>query len=370
MKITDVKVYALSAPINDPYRIAGHTINDVTATLVEIESDTGLRGYGEALTRLGPTVAREVVSVILKPILMNADPMNVDVLWERMFATMSYRGHWKGFMLEAMSGVDIALWDLMGKALNQSVSSLLGGRHREEVEAYGSSILHKDRAAMVEEAHDVVQQGYRKLKVKVGMGVETDFANVKAIREAVGPDIGIMLDANSGYDAETSLKLGYLIEPLDIIWLEEPVPPYDYEGYRKLSERLRVPIVGGECEFTRWGFRDLIIRGKVAMIQPDICRCGGFTEGRKIAALASAHGIAIAPHYGASSAVSIAASLHYAASLSNLFVVEQMFTENALREGILKDPILRCVDGKMTVPTGPGLGIELDFDKINEYLLP
>ena len=223
---------------------------------------------------------------------------------------------------------------------------------------------------MVEEAHDVVRHGYRKIKVKVGMNVETDFANVKAIREAVGPDIGIMLDANSGYDAETSLKLGYLIEPLDIIWFEEPVPPYDYEGYRRLSERLRVPIAGGECEFTLWGFRDLIIQGKVAMIQPDICRCCGFTEGRKIAALASAHGISIAPHYGASAAVSIAASLHYAASLSNLFIVEQMFTENALREGILKEPVLRCVEGKMAVPTGPGLGIELDFDKINKYLLP
>ena len=196
----------------------------------------------------------------------------------------------------------------------------------------------------------------------------TDFENVKAIREAVGPDIGIMLDANSGFSMEEALRLGVLLEPLNILWFEEPVPPQDLEGYARLSESLRIPVVGGESEFTRWGFRDLILRGKVSMIQPDIARCGGFSEARKIAAFAGACGVTIAPHTGASSAVSIAAAVQWASSLSNLYIFEHMYTENPLRTEILKDPVLECHNAVINVPGGPGLGIEIDISKMKKYM--
>jgi L-alanine-DL-glutamate epimerase-like enolase superfamily enzyme len=368
MKIADVRSYTLSAPLAKPWRFAGVVISETTATIVEVETDNGLIGYGEALTRLGPSAAREVVTSILKPVVLGADPMNVDVLWERMFSTMKSRGHWKGFMIEAISGVDIALWDLIGKAQNQPISTLLGGRHHEKLEAYASSIMLMERGKMVKEAQDLVRQGFEKIKIKVGLGVDTDFGNIRAIREAVGPDIGIMLDANSGYSTEEALRLGVRLEPLNILWLEEPVLPQDLEGYARLSDALRMPVIGGESEFCRWGFRDLILRGKVTIIQPDIARCGGFTEGRKIAALASSHGVSVAPHTGASGAVSIAAAIHFASSLSNFCLYEHMYTENPLRTEILKDPILECENGFVKVPTGPGLGIEIDKEKLKCYV--
>jgi len=368
MKLTDVRSYTLSVPLAKPWKIAGIVMAEMTATLVEVEADNGLIGYGEALTRLGPSAAREVVQNILKPVVLGADPGNVDVLWEKMFSTMKSRGHWKGFMIESISGVDIALWDLIGKAMNQPVSRLLGGRHHEKLEAYASSIMLMERPEMVKEAKDLVRQGFKKIKVKVGLGVDTDFGNVKAIREAVGPDIGIMLDANCGFSTEEALRLGVMLEPLNILWFEEPVPPQDLEGYARLSDSLRIPVVGGESEFTRWGFRDLVLRGKVAMIQPDIARCGGFTEARKIAAFASACGVTIAPHTGASGAVSIAAAVQWASSLSNLYIFEHMYTENPLRTEILREPVLECHDAVIKVPGGPGLGIEIDKGKMRKYM--
>jgi L-alanine-DL-glutamate epimerase-like enolase superfamily enzyme len=285
-----------------------------------------------------------------------------------MFSTMKSRGHWKGFMIEAISGVDIALWDIMGKALKQPICRLLGGRHREKLEAYASSVMLMERSEMVKEAQDLVRQGFKKIKVKIGLGVETDYENIKAIRQGVGADIGIMLDANCGFSTEEALRLGAKLEPLDIRWYEEPVLPHDLEGYATLAGSLRIPIAGGESECTRWGFRDLILRGKATVIQPDLGRCGGLSEARKIATLASVHGVRVAPHTGASGAVSIAAAIHFAASLSNFYIYEHMYTENPLREDILTEPILECKNGFVKVPEGPGLGIEIDRDKLKRYI--
>jgi L-alanine-DL-glutamate epimerase-like enolase superfamily enzyme len=368
MKISDVRAYTLSAPLKKPWKIAGMLMKEMTATIVEVETGDGLIGYGEALTRLGPSATTEIIDSILKPVLVGSDPMEVDVLWERMFSTMKGRGHWKGFMIEAISGVDIALWDILGKALGQPVCKLLGGCHQKKLETYASSIMLQEENEMVKDAVDLVSQGFQKIKVKVGFGVERDSKNIKAIRDAVGPDIGIMVDANCGYSLEAALRFGKIMETLDVIWFEEPVPPYDLEGYEKLNSTLRIPVVAGECEFTRWGFRDLILRGKVPIIQPDIARCGGFTEGRKIGSLASTHDITVAPHTGASGAVCIAAAVQFSASLSNFHIYEHMFPENPLREDILKEPVLECKEGFVHVPEGPGLGIEIDPGKLKRYL--
>jgi L-alanine-DL-glutamate epimerase-like enolase superfamily enzyme len=368
MKISDVRAYTLSAPIKKPWKISGMLMAEMTATIVEVESDSGMIGYGEALTRLGPAATQEIVASILKPVLVGSDPLEVDVLWERMFSTMKGRGHWKGFMVEAISGVDIALWDLLGKALDQPVCKLLGGCHREKLESYASSIMLMEEQEMVADARDLVERGFRKIKVKVGIGVEKDFRNIKAIREAVGPGIGIMVDANCGYSLEQAMRFGRMMESMDALWFEEPLPPYDFDGYEKLNRMLSIPVVAGETEFTRWGFRDLILRGGVPIIQPDIARCGGFTEGRKIASLASTMGVSVAPHTGASGAVCIAAAVQFAASLSNFEIYEHMYPENPLREDILKEPVLDCRNGLLHVPMGPGLGIDIDRSKLKDYI--
>jgi L-alanine-DL-glutamate epimerase-like enolase superfamily enzyme len=368
MRISDVQAYTLKCPLKKPWRIAGLVMSEMTSTIVEVKSDSGLVGYGEALTRLGPGVTKEVVEAILKPVLIGENPLDVDVLWERMFSTMMSRGHWKGFMIEAISGVDIALWDLNGKILDKPVATLLGGRHHEKLESYASSVMIMDTGEMVEEAKSLIEQGYKKIKFKIGRGVEEDFRYLEAARAAVGPNIGIMADVNSGYSLASALRLGGMLPSLNLLWLEEPLPPQDLDGYARLNESLSVPVAAGESDFTRWGFRDLIIRGKVPVIQPDIARCGGFTEGRKIAALASAHGVTVSPHTGASGAVCIAAAVQFAASLSNLHIFEYMYPENPLREDILREPVLQCDAGFVEVPTGPGLGIEIDPRKIEKYM--
>ena len=342
----------------------------MTSTIVEVEADGSLIGYGEALTRLGPGVAREVIQAILKPVLMREDPLHVDVLWEKMFSTMMSRGHWKGFMIEALSGVDIALWDLNGKILRQPVSTLLGGRHHEKLEAYASSIMIMETADMITEAKSLVERGFRKIKFKIGQGVEKDYEYLRAARETLGDGIEIMVDANSGYSLESALRLGSKLPKLDVRWFEEPVAPHHTVNYARLAESLSVPVVAGESEFTRWGFRDLIVNGKVPVIQPNVARCGGFTEARKIAAFASAYGVTVAPHTGASGAVCIAAAAQFAASLSNFCTFEHMYPENPLRDDILKGQSFDCVDGYVHVPGGPGLGIEIDPAGIEKYLGP
>jgi D-arabinonate dehydratase/D-galactarolactone cycloisomerase len=285
-----------------------------------------------------------------------------------MFSTMMARGHWKGYMIEAISGIDIALWDLNGKALGKPAAALLGGIHHETLEAYASSVMIMDTDAMIAEAKSLVDMGFGKIKFKIGRSAEEDYAYLRAAREALGPDIGIMVDVNCGYSLESALRLGAKLPGLDVLWFEEPVPQHHYESYARLVESLSVPVVAGECEFARWGFRDLILAGKVPVIQPDIARCGGFTEARKIAALASAHGVSVAPHTGASGAVSIAASVQFAASLSNLHIFEHMYPENPLRDDLLVEPVLACEKGRIQVPTGPGLGIEIDPSKVQKYM--
>ena len=240
-------------------------------------------------------------------------------------------------------------------------------KEKPVVHPYMANSVPEIKEEMLKEAAELIRRGFNKIKLKIGQGVERDLDYIKTARQALDPQIGIMIDANSGYTFESALRLGKMLEPLNILWFEEPVPPYDYNAYARLNDALPMPVVAGECEFTRWGFRDLIVRGKVPVIQPDVARCGGLTEARKIAALASAHGVTVAPHTGASGAVSIVASMHYAASLSNFYVFEYMYPENPLREDILKADVFKCENGYMKIPDEPGLGIELDEENIAKY---
>jgi len=366
MKIKAIETYFFECPLEKEFHpswIPAHAQTANRCVILKLITDDGIEGisaasvFSEEQARLARFIAVDTIGRFL----IGMDPTELDILTRVI--------NMYGFMLGGRPWfVEVALWDLIGKALNQPVSTLLGGRHHEKLEAYASSIMLMERSEMVKEAKDLVKQGFKKIKVKVGLGVETDSGNIKAIRETVGPDIGIMLDANCGFSTEEALRLGVMVEPLNILWFEEPVPPHDLEGYARLSDSLRIPVVGGESEFTRWGFRDLILRGKVSVIQPDIARCGGFTEARKIAALASSHGVTVAPHTGASGAVSIAAAVHWASSLSNLYLFEHMYTENPLRTKILKEPILEFQNGFVKVPSGPGLGIEIDKNKMKKYL--
>jgi len=368
MKITNVEAFGLVAPLKEPWKIAGVVMSEMNATVVKISTDTGIVGIGESLARLSSETTRSIIDNILKPILMGADPFDVEILWEQMFSRMRTRGHHKGFMIEAISGVDIALWDIMGKATNLPVYKLLGGKAREKIEVYASSLLFKGTDVLVKEALELVEEGYRGIKLKIGQGLKKDIENVRAIRNAIGEDINLMVDANSGFDAHSAIALGKELEQYHVFWLEEPVPPDDIHGYEKVTRAVNIPVAAGESEFTRYGFRDLITLGNVAIVQPDVARAGGISECKKIATLASVYNLPYCPHTGASGAVCVAASLHLSAAIPNFLLYEHMYPPNPLREDILKEPLPEVKDGYIEVSDKPGLGIELDDGKIAQYM--
>ena len=367
MKIVNVKPMVLRAPIKEPWRIGTAVYAEMHALLVRVETDEGISGYGEGLARLAPEAAASVVEKILKPVLVGQDPFDVELIWDRMYRTMQGRGHSKGFMLEAMSGVDIAIWDILGKALEQPVYRLLGSFGRTSLPVYASSLLFKPTKELVREAEWLAEQGFSAMKLKVGQGVDIDIENVREIHRALGDGVKLMVDANSAFDTLSALELGRKLEAESVVWFEEPVAPENLEGYTRLAHSLDIPIAGGESEFNRWAFKELFVRQAIDIIQPDLGRCGGFTEARKIAAIASVFDVPVAPHTGASSAVEIAAAMHWAAALPNMLIFEYMYPPNPLREELLLEPLPPVKDGCVQVPKMPGLGIEIDEQALSRF---
>ncbi len=385
MKITNVEGISLAVPIQNPIKapisiphadeLEKVVFKEYRTTLVKVETDEGITGYGECMVRLAPTATRDIVNY-LKPILLGKDPMDTEYIWELLFGTMMNRGHFQGFYIEAISGIDVALWDIKGKALNVPVYKLLGGNSNPKIWAYASSIRFRGMETMLATAQKFVDEGFNAMKIKIGQGFETDVMAVAAVREHVGKDVTLMVDANCGYDVKTALKIGKELEKYNITWFEEPISPADYEGYRRLSESLDVPIAAGEAHFLRYGLKDLIVKGKVDIIQPNVCRAGGFTECLKIHGLSSAYNVPYLTHTGSSSAVCIAASLHLAAALPDCFIFEHMQSDwskdqrNPLRWDLTPLPIKSFQDGFIELEDKPGLGLEINEDVIKTYRLP
>lgn len=340
------------------------TINTV---IVRVTTDTGLVGYGEAKAPVAPEATREIVRDLLAPVVLGADPLGIDVLWERMYSTMRLRAHQSGFLLEALSGVDLALWDLAGKALGVPVCTLLGGAHRSRVKVYASGLPGlkpgDDAAArgrLQDDARALVAQGFRAIKLAVGFGVEVDVDTVRAVRDAVGDRIALFCDAAGNYDVDQAGRLGRLLEPLGVGWLEAPIPPEHVDGHARLAQTLTLPIAT-DLLSTRYQVRDFLVRGALDIVQPDVCRAGGLSECRRIAHLADVFGAGFAPHVSIGSVIQFAASAHLAAAVPNFVIMEYWIGENPLGNATLKTP-LRLEDGMLRVPVGPGFGLEINED--------
>jgi D-galactarolactone cycloisomerase len=376
MKIREVRTYVLRHPLPEAEVFGSskgwHTVRQ--ALLVEIVSDEGLSGFGEAYGPPGPS--RTLVDELYAPRLVGRDALEHAVIWEDLYNTFRDYGR-KGWPVAAISSVDIALWDLKGKALGQPVARLLGGPFRTQVRAYATG-LYRHRVedhtrALAREAEAYAAEGFRAMKMKVGFGLEEDARNVRAVRAAIGPDRVLAMDANHAYDAGQAIRLGRKVEECDLAWFEEPVVPEDVDGYCQVRAAVRMPVAGGETEYARWGFRDLCVRRAVDILQPDICGCGGFTEAGRIAALASAHGITVFPHVWGS-AVGLFASLQFAAALPPnppaMLPSELLFeldrTPNPLRDHLAQNPVKRAGD-VIEVPGGPGLGLEIDRQVLERY---
>jgi D-galactarolactone cycloisomerase len=374
MKITSVRTHVLEARLSEPFAYSRAWYKTRMAMIVEIETDNGLVGWGECY---GPAWITATVVKSMTPLLIGMDPLRTDALWQELYSRFRDHGQ-KGVVIEGLSGIDIALWDIKGKHFGVPAYQLMGGPLRTNVQAYATGLYRRSSGDPVqylaEEAAGYVAEGFKAVKLKVGFGVEEDAAVTRAVRAAIGPDVALMVDANHAYDAVAAIRLGKMIEEHDIGWFEEPVPPEDLNGYRQVKAALSIPIAGGECEFTRFGFRDLLVSRALDIIQPDTCAAGGLSECKKIADMAVAFGMRYNPHVWGTG-VAIAASLQLLAVLPpltppSLAATEPMLeldrTEHPIRMALLTQPI-EHVGGIVQIPDGPGLGIEIDRDTLTRF---
>src|SRR5215470_2202970 len=270
--------------------------------IVEVFSDDGLVGIGNAA--LAPSVTKQVIDLYLRPLLIGSDPWDIEFLWQHMYRKTMAFGR-KGIGMVAISAVDIALWDLLGKSAKQPVYRLLGGRTKNRVSVYASRLYSVKLGELAAEARRYMEEGYRAVKLRFGWGpvdgasgMQRNVQLVRTVRETVGDDIDVMADAYMGWTLDYAKRMLPLLEPFHLRWLEEPVIPDDIHGYAELKSHGRIPIAGGEHEFTLYGFRELLEARAVDYIQFDTNRVGGISQARKIAALAEAHSVPVIPHAG------------------------------------------------------------------------
>jgi L-alanine-DL-glutamate epimerase-like enolase superfamily enzyme len=385
MKIAAIRTIALSCTVDPPYASAAGVQSRRGGLLVEVETDDGIVGIGEA--GLGGGATATVIEKDLAPLLIGEDPLLIEGLWQRMFHRTRQYGR-RGVVMQAMSGIDIALWDIAGKIAKLPVYKLLGAC-RDRVEAYASGGFYqegKSAADLAGEAEGYRARGFKGMKMKVGRNPSTqthlrefvgnaqfcevepeeDLARVAAVRDALGPRAKLMVDVNCALSPAIAIEMGRAMEPYKLYWIEEPVATDDIEGSAQVAAALATPIAGYETELGLYGFRQLIGRGAVDIVQPDLAWSGGFSECRRIAALAQAHHRMVAPHAFAS-AVNLVAALHFAAAIPNGLVLEWDQNPNAIRDELLKEPLRLEKDGTVKLPERPGLGIELDRAAVERY---
>src|SRR5215469_7458758 len=374
MIIKAIRTHILEATLSQPFAYSRAWYESRTAMIVEIETDDGLIGWGECY---GPARMTAAVVASVTPWLIGEDPLRTDHLWQMIYARLRDHGQ-KGVVIQGLSGLDIALWDIKGKHFGAPVHQLLGGAARKEVAAYATGLYRRKSGDpiryLAEEAAGYVAEGFKAVKLKVGFGVEEDARVTRAVRGAIGPNVALMIDANHAYDALAAIRLGRQVEQFDIGWFEEPVPPEDIAGHLAVKAALSIPLAGGECEFTRYGFRNLLVSRAVDIVQPDTCAAGGLSECKKIADMAEAFGIRYNPHVWGTG-IAIAASLQLLAVLPphtplSLKPAEPLLefdrTEHPIRQAILTSAI-EHKGGVVRVPDGPGLGIEIDRKALERF---
>ncbi|MHA4735010.1 mandelate racemase/muconate lactonizing enzyme family protein [Ensifer adhaerens] len=376
MKIVAVRTHLLEHRLAVPFESASMRFDRRAHVLVEIECDDGTIGWGECL---GPARPNAAVVAAYTPWLIGQDPRQTEKLWAILYNALRDQGQ-RGLAITALSGIDIALWDIKGKHYRASVSMLLGGRWRESVRAYATGSFKRDGVDRVSDnALEMAErraQGFHACKIKIGFGIEEDLRVIRAVREAIGDEMRLMIDANHGYTVTEAIRLGKAAADYDIDWFEEPVVPEQLSAYRAVSAGQPIPVAGGETWHGRYGMWPAIESRAVDILQPDLCGCGGFSEMAKITSLATLHGVRIVPHVWGTG-VHIAAALQFMAAMTpdpvRVNPIEPILefdrTENPFRQAVLKAPI-EAVDGVVAIPDAPGLGIEIDRDALARFKMP
>jgi L-rhamnonate dehydratase len=368
MKITDVKAIVLRLP--EISTAADGTQDDL---IIVVETDAGITGYGEVDT--SPLVGKAVVDAYmshgtcygLREVVLGKDPFDYEQVWQEMWAGTYYYGRF-GPVVHVMSGIDMALWDIMGKATGMPVHKVLGGSYYKRIRPYASALMPETADEVRELVEAQVQRGFTAVKLgwgPLGYDVRRDVELVRAARRAAGDHTELMIDIGKRYRFKTALYMARACEQFNVYWLEEPLPAEDLDGYRRLSDAASVRIATGEEESGRLAFARLIRETGIDVVQPDISRCGGLTEMKKIAMLAADANTLCVPH-AFKTGILVAATIQFIASIPHAPFLEFSVTESGIRKEILAHPFEQK-DGYVEVPQLPGLGIELNPEVIRKY---
>lgn len=373
MRIARVRTHLLEHRLEVPFESASMRFDRRQHVLVEVECDDGTVGWGECL---GPARPNAAVVAAYAGWLAGQDPLETEKIWATLYNALRDQGQ-RGLTITALSGIDIALWDIKGKHFGVPVSTLLGGRWRESVRAYATGSFKRDGVDRVEDnAAEMAGHraaGFHAGKIKIGFGVEEDLRVIAAVREAIGPDMRLMIDANHGYDLREAIALGQRAAEYGIDWFEEPVIPEALSAYRAVRAGQPIPVAGGETWQGRWAMKEPLESRCIDIVQPDLCGTGGFTEMKRIMDMAVLAGVRLVPHVWGTG-VQIAASLQFmAAQIPDPVRVDPVApileldrTHNPFRQAILTRPIEHD-RGTVSIPSGPGLGIEIDRAALAEF---
>lgn len=360
MKIARLTTIPVKVPLAKPLKTAIHDIRSVGCVLLRLETDEGLVGESYIFTING--VRLKVFDEMIRGLahqVEGKDPHYVEAIWQAVWSEINPIGH-KGVSVSALTAIDTACWDLVGKAANRPLHQLFGAvRDRVWTYASGGLWLHLNIDELQAEACDFVDQGFRSMKVRVGKpDAKEDFARVKAVREAIGPDIQLMVDANQSFTPKQAVKLGRMLEELDIYWFEEPVPAYDLDGHAEVRRRLDMNVASGETEYTKYGMKAMIDARACDILMPDLQRIGGVSEMRRVASLAEAHSMPVSTHIFTEHSLCIAGSAANCISVEHMPWFAPLFNES-----------MEIEDGYLVIPARPGCGFSFSQEVINRYRL-
>lgn len=365
MKITDVRYLPLRYPLANPLQLSWGPMTHRNFGLVLVETDSGLTGIGETSINFPQWSIKERKVTIeegLRPALIGEDPLRIEYLWQKMYDAFSRLGLlWgKGAIMSAIGGIDIALWDLAGKAHDLPVYALMGGKVIDRVPLYATGFD-------INNPQKYLDQGFRALKMRVGFNAEQDLQNVANVRAQVGEEVDLLVDVNMGWTRTQALDLAPLYEPYNLYWLEEPLRTDDPEGLMMLAEMLETPLCAGENAFDRNDARAVLETGALRYLMPDPTRGGGLSEAKRMCSLAWSYGVTYSPHHFGSD-VGFAAALHLMAATPMSGYMLRDVTDAPLREQVLREP-MKISDGFAQVPDGPGLGVVLNEEAITQYIM-
>lgn len=375
MKIERIHTHILDYELDQAFESASMRFERRQHCLVEVVCDDGTTGWGECL---GPAKANAAVVETYAAALIGRNPLETEKLWLDLYNRLRDQGQ-RGLTVTALSGIDIALWDIKGKYYDAPVSELLGGRFRESVQAYATGSFRREGVDRVQDVADEVagyaREGFHGVKIKIGFDVEEDLRSIAAARDAIGPELRLMIDANHGYDLLEAIEVGKRAERYNIDWFEEPVLPEQLSTYRAVREGQPIPVASGENWHGRYAMLEPLSTRAVDIVQPDVCGVGGFSEMRRVVDMAAMFGVRLVPHVWGT-AVCLAASLQVMAALPPNPprrkpiepIMEFDRTKNPFRQAVVQTPIEHN-QGIMQIPDGPGLGIEINRDALRQFAL-